>query len=129
MPHIAFQALRLDLRFADLSLRVIRLVQKEWFTMSEESASGGRRVEWRSHGNRDCRGGEGEIRTPEALSGLHDFESCAFDHSATSPTFAEDRLLSPFAVAISLFLAFMRSSVTAGMPTFTSNSCSGTFIK
>ncbi len=30
-------------------------------------------------------GGEGGIRTPDTLSGIHDFESCAFDHSATSP--------------------------------------------
>ncbi len=30
-------------------------------------------------------GGEGGIRTLEALAHLHDFQSCAFDHSATSP--------------------------------------------
>ena len=34
-------------------------------------------------------GGEGGIRTLETLSGLHDFESCAIDHSATSPKGAE----------------------------------------
>ena len=32
-------------------------------------------------------GGEGGIRTPDSLSAIHDFESCAFDHSATSPWF------------------------------------------
>ncbi len=30
-------------------------------------------------------GGKGGIRTPDTLAGIHDFESCAFDHSATSP--------------------------------------------
>ncbi len=30
-------------------------------------------------------GGEGGIRTLGTLAGTHDFESCAFDHSATSP--------------------------------------------
>ena len=29
--------------------------------------------------------GEGGIRTLDTLTGIHDFESCAFDHSATSP--------------------------------------------
>ncbi len=30
-------------------------------------------------------GGEGGIRTLESFDTLHDFESCAFSHSATSP--------------------------------------------
>ena len=30
-------------------------------------------------------GGERGIRTLEPRKGLHDFESCAFDHSAISP--------------------------------------------
>lgn len=30
-------------------------------------------------------GGKGGIRTPDALADIHDFESCAFDHSATFP--------------------------------------------
>ena len=32
-------------------------------------------------------GGETGIRTQEAFQGLHDFESCAFDHSAISPKY------------------------------------------
>ena len=32
------------------------------------------------------RDGEGGIRTPEGCDTLTDFESAAFDHSATSPT-------------------------------------------
>ncbi len=30
-------------------------------------------------------GGKGGIRTLDALTDIHDFESCAFDHSATFP--------------------------------------------
>ena len=40
---------------------------------------------------RNCPGGEGGIRTPDTLADIHDFESCAFDHSATSPWFAVQR--------------------------------------
>ena len=30
-------------------------------------------------------GGEKGIRTPDTVKRIHDFQSCAFDHSATSP--------------------------------------------
>ncbi len=30
-------------------------------------------------------GGEKGIRTPDTFDRIHDFQSCAFDHSATSP--------------------------------------------
>ena len=41
----------------------------------------------RSHKVAKQNGGERGIRTPETVARLHDFESCAFDHSAISPHF------------------------------------------
>jgi hypothetical protein len=35
--------------------------------------------------DKDCHGGEGGIRTLDTREGIPDFESGAFDHSATSP--------------------------------------------
>jgi hypothetical protein len=36
-------------------------------------------------GGRLGHGGEGGIRTLGTLAGTHDFQSCTFDHSVTSP--------------------------------------------
>ena len=45
---------------------------------------------------REIYGGEGEIRTPGALSGSSAFEAGAFNHSATSPRQHNMLMLQPF---------------------------------
>lgn len=55
---------------------------------------------WRSHVARERRGGEGEIRTLDNLAAMPDFESGAFDHSATSPCSACHPALRPRRTAL-----------------------------
>lgn len=52
------------------------MIAMQWFTMSETCE--------RSEQGESNGGGRG-IRTLEPRKGLHDFESCAFDHSAIPP--------------------------------------------
>src|SRR3989338_10741163 len=54
-------------------------------------------------------GGEGGIRTLDTLSGIHDFESCAFDHSATSPRRLK-RIIFPFSYQRGAVIALFNHS-------------------